>query len=193
MRLIVGLGNPGPRYEGTRHNAGFRAIELLAQKYSIEVTEKKPLYLFGRGQITGEPVILVKPMTFMNESGRAVTELMRYHVDKDFQLEHLIVAHDEIDFALGRIKVKKGGGEAGHNGVRSIVEHLGADFVRVRMGVGRPKFAGEDVADFVLKDFTREEQGKRDQLFVDTVGVLEDLVREGFAAVQRRPGVEPKE
>src|SRR5574342_143 len=144
MKIIAGLGNPGKKYEYTRHNAGFLAIEELARSLRFDLSQEKYHAVIGKGRLGGEDALLAKPQTFMNESGRSVGAILRYT-----NAEHpdLIVVHDEIDLPLGIVRVKAGGGHGGHNGLRSIIEHIGTpDFIRVRIGVGRPS-NGPDAAD----------------------------------------------
>ncbi len=155
MKIIVGLGNPGRRYERTRHNAGFQALDELAKRLRIGVTQEKYHSLIGRGRIESEGAVLAKPQTYMNESGMAAAALLRetYATPAD-----LIVLHDELDLPPGTVRVKEGGGHGGHNGLRSIVERLGSpDFIRVRIGIGRPA-PGLDAADYVLSPFSAAEQ-----------------------------------
>lgn len=155
MKIIVGLGNPGRKYERTRHNAGFLALDELADMISVSVDQDKHSALIGRGKIGPEDVVLAKPQTFMNESGRAVAALLRsaYRSPAD-----LIVLHDELDLAPGSVRIKINGGHGGHNGLRSILELAGAaEFIRVRIGIGRPT-AGVDAADYVLSPFSAEER-----------------------------------
>ncbi len=155
MKIIVGLGNPGKRYEHTRHNAGFIATDELARRLRIGITREKAGCLIGTGNIDSGSVILAKPQTFMNESGRAVAALLResYASPGD-----LLVVHDELDLPLGTVRVKAGGGHGGHNGLRSLIAELGSpDFVRVRIGIGRPG-PGVDPADYVLSPFLPEER-----------------------------------
>lgn len=155
MKIIVGLGNPGRKYEQTRHNAGFLALDELAVGPGIKVSQEKHRSLIGRGRIGSEETILAKPQTYMNESGKAVAALLRetYATAAD-----LIVLHDELDLPLGTVRVKTGGGHGGHNGLRSIIEHIGTpDFVRVRIGIGRPA-VGADPADYVLSPFPAAER-----------------------------------
>jgi peptidyl-tRNA hydrolase, PTH1 family len=155
MKIIIGLGNPGRKYERTRHNAGFLAIDELARGLRFDLTQEKYHALVGRGRIGGEDVLLAKPQTFMNESGRSVGAVLRYTYAKPADL---IVLHDELDLPLGTVRVKAGGGHGGHNGLRSLIEHLGTtDFVRVRIGVGRPA-PGQDAADYVLSPFLAGER-----------------------------------
>ncbi len=155
MKIIVGLGNPGRKYERTRHNAGFLSLDELARELAISITQEKHHALIGRSRIGSEDAVLAKPLTYMNESGRAVAALLRetYAAPAD-----LIVLHDELDLPLGSVRVKTGGGHGGHNGLRSVIEHIGsAEFIRVRIGIGRPA-PGMDPADYVLSPFLAEER-----------------------------------
>lgn len=155
MKIIVGLGNPGRKYERTRHNAGFMAVDELARGAGIEPGLEKCHALLGKGVIGAERVVLAKPQTYMNDSGRSVAALLK---DAYASAGDLVVLHDELDLAPGTVRVKIGGGHGGHNGLRSIIEYLGtADFVRVRIGIGRP-LPGMDTADYVLSHFFAEEQ-----------------------------------
>jgi len=160
MKIIVGLGNPGRKYERTRHNAGFLAINEIAESLHAEVSQEKYHALFGRARSDSEEIILAKPQTYMNDSGRAVAAILRgtYTNAAD-----LIVIHDELDLPLGAVRVKTGGGHGGHNGLRSLIEHLGsADFIRVRIGIGRPE-PGRDAADYVLSPFLSAERQTADE------------------------------
>lgn len=155
MKIVVGLGNPGRKYERTRHNAGFMAVDELARAAGIDLSQEKCHALLGKGSLGTEKVVLAEPQTYMNDSGRSVAALL-----KDFYASaaDLIVLHDELDLAAGVVRVKTGGGHGGHNGLRSIIEYLGtADFIRVRIGVGRP-LPGMDTADYVLSPFFAEER-----------------------------------
>jgi PTH1 family peptidyl-tRNA hydrolase len=153
IKLIAGLGNPGQRYQWTRHNAGFMVLDRLSHLAGIPVTKKCFSGLAGEGFWQGHRLLLIKPQTFMNLSGRSVAEAVRFH---KLAPEDLIVVHDEIDIPFGRAKLKVGGGHGGHNGLRSIVAELGnREFTRLRIGVGRPGCA--DVADYVLSPFDRKE------------------------------------
>jgi len=155
MKIVVGLGNPGKKYERTRHNAGFLAIDELARNARIELGLEKCHALLGKGVLGTEKVVLAKPQTYMNDSGRSVAALLK---DAYATASELIVLHDELDLAAGTVRVKTGGGHGGHNGLRSLIEFLGtADFVRVRIGIGRP-VPGMDTADYVLSPFFAEER-----------------------------------
>jgi len=137
MHLIVGLGNPGPDYSRTRHNVGFMAIDEIISCYGLThcKVKKRPHGEFTNGQVGSNKLILLKPLSFMNESGKPVGEAMRYF---GLDTTQIVVFHDEIDLVLGKIRVKSGGGHAGHNGIRDIEKHVGNEFHRVRLGVGRP-------------------------------------------------------
>jgi PTH1 family peptidyl-tRNA hydrolase len=155
MRLLVGLGNPGPKHRDNRHNIGFMAADEIVRRYNLSAPRSRFQSDTFEGTIDGEKVLLLKPTTFMNESGRAVGEAARF-----FKLspEDIIVIHDEIDLAAGKVRVKRGGGHAGHNGLRSIHAHLGSpDYVRVRLGVGHPGDK-EKVHGHVLSDFSKQDQ-----------------------------------
>jgi PTH1 family peptidyl-tRNA hydrolase len=155
MKIVIGLGNPGRKYERTRHNAGFMAIDELAGGAGIELNLEKCHAMFGKGVIGVEKVVLAKPQTYMNDSGRSVAALLK---DAYASPVDLIVLHDELDLAAGVVRVKTGGGHGGHNGLRSLIEYLGTpDFVRVRIGIGRP-LPGRDTADYVLSPFFAEER-----------------------------------
>ncbi len=154
MKLLVGLGNPGERYQRNRHNVGFMAVERIADKHGFGPWRKKFQGWVCEGTLGGEKVLLLKPATYMNESGRSVGEAARFH---KIPVGDIIVLYDEIDLAPGKLKVKVGGGNAGHNGLRSISAHLDNDYVRVRIGVGHPG-RKDLVAHYVLNDFAKVEQ-----------------------------------
>jgi PTH1 family peptidyl-tRNA hydrolase len=152
-KLIVGLGNPGTNYQWTRHNAGFMVLDRLAAIAGISIARKKFSGFYGEGDWQGEHLLLLKPLTFMNLSGRSVVETLRFH---KLALKDVVVIHDDLDIPFGRVKLKEGGGHAGHNGLRSLVTEIGAgDFTRVRVGIGRPSRG--DVVDYVLSRFADDE------------------------------------
>jgi PTH1 family peptidyl-tRNA hydrolase len=160
MLLLVGLGNPGSGYANNRHNIGFMAIDAIAKYYSFSTFSKKFQGRIAEGLIDGVKVLALKPETFMNESGRSVAAVCNFF--KIFP-DQIIVLHDEIDLAHSKVRVKRGGGHAGHNGLRSIHEHIGPDYGRVRIGIGHPGDK-ELVVDHVLKNFS-----KADSRWVDNV------------------------
>jgi peptidyl-tRNA hydrolase, PTH1 family len=153
MWLVVGLGNPGQRYHLTRHNIGFRVIDLLAKQYRIKVTQHKYHALLGSGQIDEVPVVIAKPLTYMNRSGIAVRDMLSgFHL----KVADLIVISDDFHLPLGIIRVRQQGSSGGHHGLESIIEQLGtSQFNRLRIGIGEPE--GEDIIEYVLGDFSKEE------------------------------------
>jgi len=153
-KLFVGLGNPGPAYAGHRHNVGFMAVDRLAGVYGFDLWRARFQGLTADGRIGGEKLLLLKPQTFMNESGQAVRRALDF-----FKLEpaDLTVFYDELDLAPGRVKVKTGGGAAGHNGIRSIAAHIGPEFHRVRLGIGHPGHK-DRVTGYVLGDFAKTDR-----------------------------------
>jgi PTH1 family peptidyl-tRNA hydrolase len=153
MQLWVGLGNPGPQYAMHRHNVGFMAVDTLVEFHRFGPAQKKFQGWIHDGRIGGERVILLKPATFMNESGRAVGEAMRFY---KLEMDALTVFHDELDLAPFKVKVKQGGGTAGHNGLRSIDKHLGPEFRRVRLGIGHPGHK-DRVTGYVLGNYAKAE------------------------------------
>lgn len=156
MRVVVGLGNPGPEYQKTRHNIGFWVVDLLAERWSTKLSRRVFQALVGDAQWRGEKVLLVQPQTYMNRSGEAVARICDFY---RLDLTNLIVIHDDLDLPLGRLRIKRGGGGAGGNrGLVSIIEALGSkDFIRVKIGTGRPQ-GRRDPAHFVLQPFTPPEE-----------------------------------
>jgi peptidyl-tRNA hydrolase, PTH1 family len=175
-KLIVGLGNPGPKYQWTRHNAGFMVLDRLSHLAGINVSKKNFSGLCGEGNWQGQRLILLKPQTFMNLSGRSVAEALRFH---KLYVEDMIVIHDDLDIPFGRVKLKEGGGHAGHNGLRSLGQELSSNaFVRVRVGIGRPLHG--DVVNYVLNNFTPEEMSGLPRLLDGVIDLLELLIVEGL-------------
>lgn len=160
MKLFVGLGNPGAKYAANRHNIGFMALDRIAAEHGFGAWQKKFQAEICQGTLGGEKTALLKPMTFMNLSGQAVGEAMRF-----YQLDpaDLMVFHDELDLAPGKLRLKQGGGHAGHNGLRSIHAHIGPDYARVRLGIGHPGHK-DRVAPYVLSDFAKSDQDWLDDL-----------------------------
>ncbi|MBC7158752.1 MAG: aminoacyl-tRNA hydrolase [Porphyrobacter sp.] len=153
MQLWAGLGNPGPRYALHRHNVGFMAVDVIAEMHGFGPVQKKFSGWVQEGRIGAEKVLLLKPATFMNESGQSVGEAMRFY---RLEIDALTVFHDELDLAPFKVKVKRGGGTAGHNGLRSIDRHLGPDFRRVRIGIGHPGHK-DRVTGHVLGNYAKAE------------------------------------
>ena len=153
MRLIVGLGNPGAQHSGHRHNVGFMAAGAIARRHGFSPAREKFHSLAAEGTLAGDKALILWPQTYMNDSGRAVQAAMQFYKAEP---NDLTVLYDEIDLEFGKVRVKKGGGAAGHNGIRSIDAHIGADYWRIRMGVDHPG-QKELVKSYVLMDFFKEE------------------------------------
>ena len=170
MFVIVGLGNPEKKYEGTRHNIGFAVIDALADKYNISIKDKKHKALCGTGVIEGVKVMLVKPLTYMNLSGDSVADVMNfYKLDPE---EDMLVVYDDISLAPGNIRVRKKGSAGGHNGIKSIIARCGTqNFMRVRVGVGE-KPEGWDLADHVLGYFSDEDSRLVREAVDDAIGAI---------------------
>lgn len=169
MKLLVGLGNPGSRYELTRHNAGFLVLDQICESYGVSWDGRKFSSDFAKGCLENVPCICLKPQTFMNLSGKAVREAMSFY---KIAVEDLIVFQDDIDIPASKVRAKIGGGHGGHNGIRSIVKEISSsDFLRIKIGVGRPD-DGSDVADWVLGRFRDQE--------------LDDLAESMMGEVQKR-------
>lgn len=155
MKLIVGLGNPTKEYDGTRHNIGFMALDALSREYGIGVDTLKHRALIGKGMLNGQKVILAKPVTYMNASGEAVRAIADYY---KIEPADIIIIFDDTSLEVGRIRIRKKGSAGGHNGIKSIISHLGtSEFPRVKIGIGAKK-EGQDLADYVLSRFPKEEK-----------------------------------
>jgi PTH1 family peptidyl-tRNA hydrolase len=179
--LIAGLGNPGPAYEGNRHNAGFLVADELADRAGASFRRGRFRTLVADGRLAGQPVFIVKPATFMNESGAAVAGLARYH---QLPPEAIVVIHDELDLDFETIRLKLGGGDSGHNGLRSVTSHLGTrDYYRVRVGIGRPP-GRMDPASYVLRDFSGAERKELALVFDRAADAVETLISRGLGVAQ---------
>lgn len=178
MKLIVGLGNPGRQYQGTRHNIGFRVIDELARLADISLSSNRFNGEFGQGSLDGQRTAVLKPQTYMNLSGDSVAPAARF-----FKVgsEDLVVVHDELDLPFGRLQLKRGGGTGGHNGLSSIVERMGSeDFIRVRIGIGKPD-TKEKVVGHVLSGFNREEAAALDEIARRAVEAIRAVLAVGLA------------
>ncbi len=179
--LIAGLGNPGPEYAGNRHNAGFMVADLLAERTGARFKRDRSRAAVASGRLAGFPVTLAKPMTFMNLSGRPVAALRTFY---KIPPERIVVVHDELDLPFGALRLKQGGGDNGHNGLRSVTAALGTrDYFRVRVGIGRPP-GRMDPADFVLHDFSAAERKLVPEVLERAADATEVLMRRGLAAAQ---------
>ncbi len=176
MKLVVGLGNPGRRYERTRHNLGFLLLDRIAEARGIRIGDDRCQSLVGRGEWERESLVLAKPQTYMNHSGLAAAALVRR-----FQVRgaNLVVAFDDLDLPFGRLRIRCGGSAGGHRGLGSILQHVAdRDFVRLRIGIGRPP-AGEDAVEYVLSRFSPEEQDSLDDVLSRAVEAVEAIVLNG--------------
>ena len=171
--IIVGLGNPGKKYEGTRHNAGFAALDHVAEKWGVRVTKAKFDALTGTGTAAGVKVLLMKPQTFMNLSGDAVRKAADFY---KVPPERIIVLFDDISLAPGRLRIRKTGSAGGHNGIKSIIGNIGQDFPRVKIGVGEKPRPEYDLADWVLSKFSAEERKALESTFGHANDAVELIV-----------------
>ncbi len=180
MKLIVGLGNPGKKYEATRHNVGFCVIDELAKNLNISLNQEKWKGLFGFETINGEKVFLLKPLTYMNLSGESIRPLMDFY---KIPLEDVLVIYDDLDLPPGKIRLRQKGGHGGHNGIKSLLAHLGSEnFKRIRIGVGRPE-PGEPVANYVLSTFSPSEKIEVTEAIQEATKASETWISEDFLAV----------
>lgn len=177
MYLIVGLGNPGNRYQQTRHNIGFMVLEAIAARWAVDIKQKSFEALWNRGKVAGANVLLAMPQTYMNLSGNAVRSLQAY-----FKVDtgNVIVIHDDLDLPFGAMRLKAGGGDAGHKGLKSIVNCLGsADFTRVRMGIGKPADR-TPVEDYVLQKFNPGESARLREIIQSASDAAADIIQSGL-------------
>ncbi|HTO27898.1 MAG TPA: aminoacyl-tRNA hydrolase [Devosia sp.] len=193
MKLLVGLGNPGAQYEGNRHNIGFMALDAIARAHGVTQFRSKHGGLLAEGNVGGEKVILLKPQTFMNRSGDSVQQVAQFY---KIAPQDVIVLYDELDLAAGKVRVKVGGGNGGHNGLRSIDPQIGLDYKRVRLGIGHP--GKEFVTHHVLGDFAKADREWVEPL-LDAVGKHADMLVKGDdsgfmnkLALATRPADEPE-
>ena len=184
MYVIAGLGNPDKKYEKTRHNVGFDVIDAMAQKYNVELTEKKHRAICGSGYIAGQKVLLVKPQTYMNLSGESIRAILDfYKLDPE---QELLVVYDDISLEPGRIRVRAKGSAGGHNGIKNIIAHTGTQaFARIKVGVGE-KPAGWDLADYVLGHFSKEERIKVEEAFADAIQAAEMILMDDLSGAMNQ-------
>ena len=177
MKLIMGLGNPGAEYKASRHNIGFLLVDLLAQRWSVDIKRQKHDAMFGQGCFQGESVMLMKPMTYMNRSGQSASAMSRFY---DIAVEKILVVHDELDLPAGSVKLKKGGGHGGHNGLRDLISHFSSkDFYRLRLGIAHPGHKSQ-VVDYVLKKPSKEDKQLIDSAIDDALRVMPEIVSGQF-------------
>ncbi|MFD2216983.1 MULTISPECIES: aminoacyl-tRNA hydrolase [Metabacillus] len=180
MKLIVGLGNPGRQYENTRHNVGFKVIDQLSEDLSIPLDRQKYNGIYGIGHISGEKVILLKPLTYMNLSGECIRPLMDFY---DMDVEDLVVIYDDLDLPVGKIRLRAKGSAGGHNGIKSMIQHLGTqEFNRVRVGIDRPT-NGMKISDYVLGQFTEADLQGINEAISYSAKACESWIQQSFVQV----------
>lgn len=183
MYIIVGLGNPGKKYEHTRHNVGFDVIDRFAEKHDIKMDRLKHKALIGEGRIAGEKVVLIKPQTYMNLSGESLISAVNFYKP---DMDKVVVVYDDIDIDIGHIRIRKKGSAGSHNGMKSIISNLSTqDFPRFRVGVGRPE-SGRDLADFVLSRVSKTEEDKMMESIDNTVSALEVMIESDLDLAMNR-------
>lgn len=186
MWLIVGLGNPGAKYELTRHNAGFLAIDAFVER--LDTFKTAFTAQSARIEKSGHSLLLLKPQTFMNKSGLSVQQAMAFH---KISLDNIIVIHDELDLPLGAMRIKKGGGNGGHNGLKDITRLVGGEFLRIRIGVGRPSFKGDE-ANYVLSPFSDSEIKVLEPVLKKSLEAVELLITAGLDKAQQQCQLNPR-
>ncbi|HZG79349.1 MAG TPA: aminoacyl-tRNA hydrolase [Brevibacillus sp.] len=180
MKVVIGLGNPGKKYEDTRHNAGFMAIDKISENWGIPVSSNKFRALIGEGRAQGEKVLLVKPQTYMNLSGESIAEILRFY---KLTPEDLVVIFDDLDLPTGQLRLREKGSAGGHNGIKSMIQHLGTqEFKRIKVGIGRPE-PGRSVSDYVLQAFPSGERKEIDEAVSRAADAADMWVREPFLKV----------
>ena len=187
MKLIAGLGNPGRRYEKSRHNIGYMCLNRFAREHGIHFNKKQCLSRVGLGEVAGNKVVLARPQTFMNRSGEAIGRLTRKY---DISPENIVVIYDDLDLPPGKIRIRPQGSSAGHKGIESIIAHLDSkNFVRIRVGIGRPdtiETSEDDIIDFVLSSFTPNEKGIVAKIIPRVSEAIYCLLTEGVTMAMNR-------
>jgi peptidyl-tRNA hydrolase, PTH1 family len=185
VRLIVGLGNPGPQYEQTPHNLGFVAIDVLAEEAGVAVSNRRCKALTGRGRLAGQEVLFAKPETYMNLSGNAVRELVA-ELGPEFDAKReLIVIHDELAFPLGTVRIKERGGSAGHNGVESVIGAVGDEFIRMRLGIA-PEHPVRDGAEYVLTAWRKRDLDAVGEMLDRCAAAVKMILSDGVSTAMNR-------
>lgn len=180
MKLIVGLGNPGKQYHQTRHNIGFDVIDEVSSRFNIPLSQAKWQGIYGMGHVNGEKVILLKPLTYMNLSGESVRAVMDFY---DLDPEDLVVIYDDLDLPVGKIRLRQKGSAGGHNGIKSIIAHLGTQqFNRIRVGIDRPP-TGMSVSDYVLSRFQKDDREAIEQTIKVCADACEAWLKSPFLQV----------
>ncbi|WP_024983375.1 aminoacyl-tRNA hydrolase [Brevibacillus borstelensis] len=190
MKVIVGLGNPGKKYEDTRHNAGFIAIDKINDKWGIPVVQNKFRALIGEGRIEGEKVLLVKPQTYMNLSGESIAEILKFY---KLTPEDVVVIYDDLDLPPGQLRLREKGSAGGHNGIKSLILHMGTqEFKRIKIGIGRPE-PGRSVSDYVLHPFSTAERSLIDEAADLAAAAAAMWTKEPFVKVMNQYNVSKKQ
>lgn len=180
MFLIAGLGNPGDKYTYTRHNVGFMVIDEMAKNLSLKTNINKSNFIAD--VVKSSTNLLVKPLTFMNNSGQSIVAIMDYY---KIELDNIIVIHDDLDLPFGTVKFKIGGGHGGHNGLRSIDSHIGKEYIRIRVGIGKPN-SKNDVANYVLSDFSKVELKQLEDIITHILRAIEALKTDSINEVKSK-------
>ena len=189
MKAIIGLGNPGLKYAGTRHNVGFDAVTAIADKYNMTINNRKFKGLYADGFIGGEKVLLVQPQTYMNLSGECVREVVDFY---KLNPDEMIIICDDINLDVGRLRIRKKGSAGGHNGLKNIIAHLGTEeFPRIRVGVGE-KTEGWDLADYVLARFDKNSEPVIREALASVVGAVETWISDGIDTAMNRYNISHK-
>ncbi|MCR4718626.1 MAG: aminoacyl-tRNA hydrolase [Firmicutes bacterium] len=184
MYLVAGLGNPGREYDMTRHNIGFEVIDYIADKYNIKVKKLKFKALYQKAEIDGNEVLLMKPQTYMNLSGESIRDAADFY---KIPPEKIIIISDDINLDEGRIRVRRGGSAGGHNGLKSIIYQLSSDsFVRVRIGVGKKQNENEDLADFVLSRFSKEQIPVLEKAIINAANAVAEVMSHGVESAMNK-------
>lgn len=184
MYIIAGLGNPGKKYVGTRHNMGFEALDAVAAKYDIDIKKAKFNALYGEGIIEGEKAVLVKPQTFMNLSGEAIREFREWYKTDNSQI---IIIYDDVSLPVGKMRIRPKGSAGGHNGMKSIIYQLNSDeFTRIKIGVGSPDNPEFDLADYVLGKFSKNEVKELVPVAVKTAEAVGEIIKNGLEKAMAR-------
>ncbi|MBS9775857.1 MAG: aminoacyl-tRNA hydrolase [Fusobacterium sp.] len=170
MKIIVGLGNPGKKYENTRHNIGFMAIDKIKEYFNISDEKNKFQALVSEKNINGEKILFVKPQTFMNLSGNSVREILNFY---KINSEDVVIIYDDMDLPLGQLRIKEKGSSGGHNGIKSLIANIGENFIRVRCGIGKKN---TEVIDYVLGKFSQTEQKVADEMTDEVVKCIDDIL-----------------
>lgn len=183
MKVIIGLGNPGKKYEDTRHNVGFMTIDKISEKWNIPVGQQKFRAIVGEGRINMQKVLLVKPQTYMNLSGESVAEILKFY---KLTHEDILVIFDDLDLPVGKLRLRAKGSAGGHNGIKSLIAHLGTqEFKRIKIGIDRPE-PGRSVSDYVLGGFSKADQGEINQAIEVATDAASAWMTESFINVMNK-------